>query len=526
MSSLGVVILAHNHLDRVISATKIWAESHIPVEIHIDAKVPTVDFAPLQDMATRSQSLGITPRRECEWGRWSIVQATISATQRILAQNPKVSHVMLCSGSCILLRPPSELLAFLKNNKNVDFIESFRTDLVDSGPDGLSQERLTLHHPISWKRFPRSFNFSVNVQRSLGVTRHLPAGIVPHMGSQWWCLTRATLEYIFNDPDQKKIERLYKGSWIPDEGYFQTQARRWSTNISGQSLTYSHFDKQGKPRVFYNDHADALERSAVFVARKIWHGANHLYERFPKARGCQNPDHALLDYELKDAVRSRPVVQTCSPTKSAKPANPLYIFCGFEELWPEFTKWANSGDHRIAQSLFAPKTAAAWASKFPSAHKKSLVVSLLQRHQAKKSISGILIQAQDLLDIGHSWAHDPNISVELISGSWLSQHPDPSTAAQLQRAELAWINELHKASAQFNVTTLGDALANPNDVLRPIAKTLALNKNVSLPQLRIHSGMSETLQNLRVAGLAPKVFGPLHMVYAPSGPAYIPTAVP
>ena len=524
MSSLGVVILAHEHLDRVICTAKTWLELDIPIEIHIDAKVSNAELAPLKDMTTQWRFLDLTPRLYCHWGRWSIVQATISATQRILEQNPMVSHVLLCSGSCLLLRPPSELVTFLERNKNIDFIESFRTDLVDPGPDGLSHERLTLRHPVSWKKFPKGFDLCVNMQRKFGLTRRLPDGFVPHIGSQWWCLTRKTLEYIFSDPDRNRIETLYKSSWIPDEGYFQTQARRWSTQISGQSLTYSNFDAQGKPRLFYDDHADALERSAVFLARKIWHGADQLYEKFPKICSDQSPDPTLLDFELQSKVRSRPIVQTVPSALPVKPSNPLYIFYGFHDLWPEFENWANSGGQRIVYNVLAPK-ASSRESVFPSPQRKPDPIRFLKDYKSKDQISGILIEAQDLNEFGYSWTFDPNISIEIISGSWLSQRPDPSTAAQWQRAELAWINELQKMSAQFNVTTIADAVARPKDVLHPIAKTLALQTNRCLPRLRVQSGMDETLQSLRIAGFAPKVFGPLRKTSTINGSGDTRTAV-
>ena len=46
------------------------------------------------------------------------------------------------------------------------------------------------------------------------------------MGSQWWCLTRATLRAILRDPDRPALARYFRGVWIPDESYFQTLARR------------------------------------------------------------------------------------------------------------------------------------------------------------------------------------------------------------------------------------------------------------------------------------------------------------
>ena len=91
------------------------------------------------------------------------------------------------------------------------------------------------------------------------------------MGSQWWCLTRQTLSAIFAGPAGVSVhDRYFRHVWIPDESYFQTLARLYSTHIESRSLTLSKFDFQGKPHIFYDDHLQLLRRSDCFVARKIW----------------------------------------------------------------------------------------------------------------------------------------------------------------------------------------------------------------------------------------------------------------
>ena len=108
----------------------------------------------------------------------------------------------------------------------------------------------------------------------------MPNGIVPNMGSQWWCLTRRTLSAILQDPDRPTYDKFFRHVWIPDESYFQSLARLYATRIESRSLTLSKFDFQGKPHIFYDDHLQLLRRSDCFVARKIWTHADRLYEAF------------------------------------------------------------------------------------------------------------------------------------------------------------------------------------------------------------------------------------------------------
>ncbi len=186
-------------------------------------------------------------------------------------------------GSCLPLRPVDELRAYLDERPRTDFIESVTTADVGWTVGGLNYERFTLRFPFSWRKHRWLFDTYVELQRFLRVRRKMPAGIVPHLGSQWWCLTRQTLSAILEGPDREEYDRYFRKVWIPDESYFQTLVRQVSSNVESRSLTLSKFDFQGKPHIFYDDHLQLLKRSDCFVARKIWPQANRLYDTFPVA---------------------------------------------------------------------------------------------------------------------------------------------------------------------------------------------------------------------------------------------------
>ena len=175
---------------------------------------------------------------------------------------------MLASGACLPLRPVQELIDYLADRPRVDFIESATTADVSWTVGGLDHERFTLRFPFSWRKHRKLFDAYVKLQRASGHAPQNPEGLVPHMGSQWWCLTRQTLSAILQDPKRKTYDRYFRHVWIPDESYFQTLARLYSTHIESRSLTLSKFDYQGRPHIFYDDHLQLLRRSDCFVARK------------------------------------------------------------------------------------------------------------------------------------------------------------------------------------------------------------------------------------------------------------------
>ncbi|HAR53768.1 MAG TPA: glycosyl transferase, partial [Roseovarius nubinhibens] len=276
--SVGIIMLVHTALGRAEQVARHWAASDCPIVIHVDRSVPAKTYSAFVEALSDVPKLRFCKRHRCEWGTWGLVAASQSASRVMLQEFSEVRHVYLASGSCLPLRPVQELLDYLAARPQTDFIESATTSDVPWTIGGLDEERFTLRFPFSWRKHRYLFDKYVQFQRKIGFRRRIPNGLVPHMGSQWWCLTRQTLSAILEDPERERYDRYFKRVWIPDESYFQTLARQYSRQIESRSLTLSKFDYQGKPHIFYDDHLQLLRRSDCFVARKIWPHANKLYE--------------------------------------------------------------------------------------------------------------------------------------------------------------------------------------------------------------------------------------------------------
>ena len=194
---LGFIILAHQNFHRVEMLVRHLSEQGCPVCVHIDGSVKGdayTDFAQSVDVL---DNVHLAKRTVCEWGRFSIVQATLDASELLLEKHPDVSNVQLISGSCLPVRPVRQLRIFLERNKKTDYIESVSVKNNYWVKGGLNEERFTLYFPFSWRKQRRLFDGFVNLQRRLKIERNLPNGIVPHIGSQWWCLTaRLSLQIV------------------------------------------------------------------------------------------------------------------------------------------------------------------------------------------------------------------------------------------------------------------------------------------------------------------------------------------
>jgi hypothetical protein len=542
--SVGIVMLVHNSLGRAEQVARHWAAAGCPVVIHVDRAVPRkshADFvAALSDLA----EVQFCRRYRCEWGTWGIVAASQAGAEMMLARHRHVRHVYLASGSCLPLRPVQELIDYLEARPRTDFIESATTADVPWTVGGLEEERFTLRFPVSWKRNRFLFDRFVEIQRRLGLKRRMPGGITPHMGSQWWCLTRRTLSAILADPDREVYDRFFRQVWIPDESYFQTLARLYSDNIESRSLTLSKFDFQGKPHIFYDDHLQLLRRSDCFVARKIWPHAEKLYRAFlTDSEGAMKrtePNPGKIDRLFSKAVerrtRGRPglYMQSRFPNQdweNGVTAGPYSVFQGFAELFEDFEPWlARTTGARVHGHLFGPdrvhfaegqeaingalSDGAALRDYDPRAFLTNLIWNTRGERQC--------FQHGPTGNQKINWqiARDPNAQVSVITGAWaiplfrsnLDFGEIRREAARLQKIESELVEALRSAyaKARVRVWTLADFIEAPMEPLQSILDEIGrveLRHLSEAPKMVDLAGFGQFLQNLKNQGMHPYLMG-------------------
>ncbi len=542
--SLGILILAHTDIDRVAQVARYWAHRGCPVVLHLDRKASDQDDKTLRRALDDLDTVRFTRRFDCSWGDWSLVQATLIAAETMLADFPSVNHVALTSGSCIPLRPAEELIDYLADHPRTDFIESVTVADVPWTVGGLHHERFTLRFPFSWKTQRKAFDRYVNFQRRIGLKRRIPQGLVPHLGSQWWCLTRETLAAILTHERRPAFDRYFRKVWIPDESYFQTLARLVAPRIESRTLTLSKFDLQGKPYVFYDDHLQLLRRSDCFIARKIWPRADRLYDTFlrPVGRAPQKtePNPQKIDRVFTAATERRTLgrpgllMQSRLPRDSwqiSKTAAPYSIFQGFTELFEDFELWlSRRTGARVHGHLFDWKRAqfaggeriingglsdsAALRDRNPTAFLTSLIWNTRGERQCfqygpydRQAINDLVI-----------W--DSNAQISVISGSWaiklfrapIDFEAKRKEAAWLQRVEDHFLEKLRTRGlpSRVRIWTLAEFIDNPMEYLQTILDEIEPNAPRRLseaPRMVDLTGFSVFLQQLKNAGMKPYLTG-------------------
>jgi len=289
---LAFVILAHDDPGNVLRLIKKLSAQDDPIVVHWDKK-NRLDFQTHAESALTDRprtNVHFCRRIAVDWGRWSMVEATLSALRHLQHLDTPVDYVVLLSGADYLLNPVAGLKEFLARHKGKEFIECVDPDLHPWVVQGLVKERYLHHHWFSWRDHRPLFEWSLATQKNLGIKRKMPHGLKPYFGSQWWALTWPTIKQILILSQQGSIRRFFQSTWVPDEMYFQTLAAATTSldTIHGTNLTFYHFDHTGKPLLFYDDHIDFLRKQNFFFVRKLSREAHGLRDKLDQFM-AENP---------------------------------------------------------------------------------------------------------------------------------------------------------------------------------------------------------------------------------------------
>lgn len=537
-------MLVHTAFDRAEQLVRHWSAAGCPLVIHVDKSVAREEYGRFIKALSDVPDVRFSKRHRCEWGTWGLVAATQCASKLMLDEFPEVRHVYLASGACLPLRPVKELLDYLEDRPNTDFIESATTADVPWTIGGLDEERFTMRFPFSWRKQRYLFDRYVALQRFVGFKRKIPNGIVPHMGSQWWCLTRQTLSAILQDPERETYDRYFSKVWIPDESYFQTLARQYSRQIESRSLTLSKFDYQGKPHIFYDDHLQLLRRSDCFVARKVWPFANRLFEAFltdsSGAMKRTEPNPGKIDRIFAKAVERRTRGRTGLYMQSRFPVETrengltcgqYSVFEGFSDLFENFESWlTKTTGTRVHGHLFAPERvefsdgqtvmngALSDSAKLRDYNPRAFLANLIWNTRGERQC--FQFGPRDSQEIEWDVAKDPNAQISVITGAWavplFQSNRNFSDirreAALLQQTESRHLDVLRSPwiKARIRIWSMAEFIEAPMEPLQTIIDEIGqqnLRGLAEVPKMVDLTGFGQFLQNLKNQGMHPYLMG-------------------
>ncbi len=532
----AIAILAHRNLNRTAEVARFLSDAGLNICIHVDQSVPADSFNTFKTSLLDYSDILWAKRVECEWGHFSLVEATLGMAADILTKWSDAGHVMLISGDSLPIRAPAEFIAFLQANPDVDFIESVAIGDNNWITGGLGIERFTLSFPFSWKRQRRFFDFWVEVQRKFRLKRRIPNGLRPHIGSQWWCLSRQTLKAILNDPAKPQSDAYFRKCWIPDESYFQTLARNHARTIESRSLLFSRFDHQGKPTALYDDHADLLGSVDSFFARKVWPGASGLYKRFlnPSPDTLVNgassaPDFTHIDIaaDRRKTGRSGLYMHGRAPSQwleeYSPTAKPYHVFTGFNAVFRGFNDWQSTHTGVPPHGRLFAQSGVQFVNNSPigaggmsnSAAIRDLAPENFLCNLIWNTREGGLKFHYEICDqptIGKFLLTDPHANLHFIQHAWILDllNRDIENTEYLRTNATTMINrernfltalKQSKTNCIHNVWALGEVLSNPQAALSTTVGEGNLQAPIILPDMVDASRLFEFARDLKNIGV-------------------------
>ncbi|MBD3764278.1 MAG: glycosyl transferase, partial [Rhodobacterales bacterium] len=282
MARIAYILLCHKDPEAIIAQAERLTAAGDYMAIHFDANAGPADYQKIRAALADNPGVTFARRRlRCGWGEWSLVAATLEAVRAAVDAFPRATHFYMLSGDCMSIKSAEYAHAFL-DREEADYIESFDFFTSDWIKTGIKEERLIYRHWFNERSHKTWFYRSLDWQKRLGLRRRVPADLQIQIGSQWWCLRRATIEAILEflraRPD---VTRFFRTTWIPDETFFQTLVRHLvpEAQIRTRTLTFLMFTDYGMPVNFHNDHYDLLISQDYLFARKISPDARELKER-------------------------------------------------------------------------------------------------------------------------------------------------------------------------------------------------------------------------------------------------------
>lgn len=282
MAKIAFILLCHKDPEGIIRQAERLTAAGDFIAIHFDARARPADFEKITTALAGNDSVAFAKKRiKCGWGAWSLVQATLNATEAAVVAFPQASHFYMLSGDCMAIKSAEYAHAFLDGD-DADYIESFDFFTSDWIKTGMKEDRLIYRHLFNERTQKWLFYKSHEMQKRLGLTREIPADLQIMIGSQWWCLRRQTIEKVLDFIRARRdVMRFFRTTWIPDETFFQTLVRHLvpEREIRSRTLTFLIFSDYGMPVTFYDDHYDLLLSQNFLFARKISPDAKTLKAR-------------------------------------------------------------------------------------------------------------------------------------------------------------------------------------------------------------------------------------------------------
>ncbi len=237
----------------------IYAPGNLYV-VHVDKSSGTELAKDIATFLSPYQGVEILEAEDALWGGYSLVDAELRGMERLLEMNDRWTHYINLSGQDFPLKSQDYIRQFFAANPGKQFIRA------------LDQRK---ERPDTMNRVSHLFVQENGKMTATGVPRRYPTGDTPFIGTQWKAVTRSFCEYVCHDPHVERFKAFYRGSFIPDEAFFQSVIMNSGDQgiVMNDDLRMIDWVPDGdiklRPRNYDTKDLVELQRSTDLFARKF-----------------------------------------------------------------------------------------------------------------------------------------------------------------------------------------------------------------------------------------------------------------
>ncbi len=274
---LAFLIQCHKNAEQINCLLDVLKNDNVDFYIHLDKKSNIENQIQKRDDI---YFLSECERIDVKWGTFSQVQATLNLLNKAISVK-KYDYYFLISGQDFPIQPIDNLLSYLSDNENCNFL-----NLFPSLNNGLQrQNNYDKRNQIVFCEWLLKRTFLIRVIRRLWVAvtggynktfklfkRENNLNVKFYFGSQWWCLNSVFVCYLnkYLTETPQYIE-FFKKTSCPDESFFQTLLM--NSPFADTRRDYLHYidwsEGKSSPKNLSKDDLPLILESNKFMARKI-----------------------------------------------------------------------------------------------------------------------------------------------------------------------------------------------------------------------------------------------------------------
>ena len=230
--------------------------------VHVDQKANDGFYEKVKSYIEGLPNVSFLPRRAATLCGWSLVNVELEAIKVLLDSDVKWQYLVNVSGQDYPIKP----IGFIKAKLGAEWPKNF----IGAWPFSKIQE-LEPHDP-HLKRILAFEMFGRLVQTRMRLP--FPTSVdIKYKGSAWHMLTRDFCQWLLTDPMPRRIQRLLKYTWCPEELFFQASImnspyRDLRADDFGREIIWPPSNSV-HPKILRMEDYERLSASPALFARKF-----------------------------------------------------------------------------------------------------------------------------------------------------------------------------------------------------------------------------------------------------------------